>query len=93
MIVNLSGLNHLVVDSWALHQVKGRKTETVGVVGRCIRNDNFGQSMPIHAIDPVNHMVITESGSIYKLGTPNPEFAVANPELMIELGLQQLQSA
>jgi len=76
-----------VVNLWALHQVKGRSHDAPGVVGRVVAYQGGGQTTRVQAVDPKTHRILTETGSVYQLGTPILGFAVRHSELLRELGL------
>lgn len=77
------------LNVWGLQRVKG-SPENIGVVGRVVVHGDSGQTTPINRFwkcESGSVIIETDSGSFYKLGTPNLGFSVKNINLMTELGL------
>lgn len=75
-----------ILQQWSLAQVKGRTADAVGPVGQVVLFNSSGQTTSIKGFDPVTQRIITNSGSVYKLGVPNMGFAVKKRDLMETLG-------
>ena len=74
------------LDNWALAQFKDRTSDAPGAVGRGVVYGTNGQTTAIVSIDKENQLVKTETGSVYKLGSPKLMFVIKHPEIMRELG-------
>lgn len=74
------------LQNWGLAQFQGRTADSPGAIGRGVVYGNGGQTTAIVEIDKENHLVTTETGSVYRLGVPNLAFAIKHADLMRELG-------
>lgn len=74
------------VQLWGLAQFKGRTSDAPGAVGQALVWQGNGCSTAIVGVDSNSHRILTKSGSVYQLGTPNLGYVVAHPHILKELG-------
>ena len=73
-------------DNWGIGRYSGMLPSRTEVVGRPLVFGNGGHSTAIVAFDSATQRVLTRTGSVYQLGTPNLAFAVTHHEVMRTLG-------
>lgn len=76
------------LEDWSADHIPGRGDTAKGIMGRQISHNN-GTTAMVVAVDKALHLVLTKTGTVYKLGTPNVKFAEKNQRLVEEVGFSK----